>query len=223
MVEIKKLHNYCEDKTIIFVGNSRVLLDKQNGDFIDSHDIVLRFNGGYSSASLKKYIGEKTDIWSVAMRVPVRLSLCHKLFKGRKYTIWPSYHKWIFTSPSASPFLKQVESTLLKIPIKHYFKVYVKYQEDKYISEKELIELSVKDMPLPGIKPTSGSVLLHYFTKYIKYKTINLIGFDFLKEKKHFYKDYNVDCLIESPHEQAKEEMVMQNLINNSENVKLVN
>jgi len=59
--------------SVILVGNGLSGKDHEFGDFIDSHDTVVRF-GWYDNnlERSKKYTGSKTDIWVTAQYDPVR-------------------------------------------------------------------------------------------------------------------------------------------------------
>lgn len=59
----KKLNDYLKDKSVILVGPSPYLKGLKKGNFIDSHDIVIRFNKGWNiSDDLKEDYGSKTNI-----------------------------------------------------------------------------------------------------------------------------------------------------------------
>ena len=45
--DAKKLFDYLQGKTISLVGNAQSLLEKEQGELIDSSDIVMRINRGY--------------------------------------------------------------------------------------------------------------------------------------------------------------------------------
>lgn len=51
-------------KKVIIVGNGKGVLNKPNGDIIDSYDIVVRLNH-YRTKSYEKYVGTKTDCWAL--------------------------------------------------------------------------------------------------------------------------------------------------------------
>jgi hypothetical protein len=42
-----KYKNYIKNKNVIFAGPSTSIIGKQTGDFIDSHDVVIRTNGAF--------------------------------------------------------------------------------------------------------------------------------------------------------------------------------
>lgn len=56
------LLSVCKGKSVAIVGNGPSILDNKNGSFIDSHDIVVRFNN-FSTIGYEEYTGKRTDIW----------------------------------------------------------------------------------------------------------------------------------------------------------------
>lgn len=59
----KKFNDYVKGKSIIIVGPSPYLKGKQKGEFIDSHDIVIRMNKGWNiPPDMQKDYGTRTDI-----------------------------------------------------------------------------------------------------------------------------------------------------------------
>lgn len=59
----------------IIVGNSAKLLKARQGDFIDSHETIIRLNGGIPSPTTYSSIGRKTHYWSMSAN-------------ERQYTLW---------------------------------------------------------------------------------------------------------------------------------------
>lgn len=47
---------------VIIVGNGPSLLEKENGQLIDSFDVVVRFNS-FTTTNYEKHTGVKTDYW----------------------------------------------------------------------------------------------------------------------------------------------------------------
>jgi len=45
--DAKELFTYLSGKTISLVGNAQSLLEKEQGELIDSSDVVMRINRGY--------------------------------------------------------------------------------------------------------------------------------------------------------------------------------
>jgi hypothetical protein len=60
----KLLQNFIVNKKIAIVGNGPSQLGKHTGEEIDSHDIVIRFNGYNTDGLYIEDYGKKTDIWN---------------------------------------------------------------------------------------------------------------------------------------------------------------
>ena len=62
----KKYNNFLKNKSIIVVAPAGYTTNEENknqGEFIDSHDLVVRVNGGWKiSPENQKYLGKRTDI-----------------------------------------------------------------------------------------------------------------------------------------------------------------
>lgn len=58
--EVKEL---VRDKDVLLVGNNLTALEIEQGDFIDSYDIIVRFGKGCPTGH-EKYLGSRTDIWA---------------------------------------------------------------------------------------------------------------------------------------------------------------
>lgn len=79
--ELNKLKEFIKDKSVAIVGNSQSIFSKKQGQNIDNHDIVIRFNKGYPIR--KDSQGTKTDILFLACTLtPQEL----KMF-NTKYTV----------------------------------------------------------------------------------------------------------------------------------------
>lgn len=61
---LKDLKEFIKGKSIAIVGNSESIFNKQNGQEIDNHDIVIRFNRGFIKNKLSQ--GTKTDLLFLA-------------------------------------------------------------------------------------------------------------------------------------------------------------
>lgn len=67
--EIREILNFLKDKTVAIVGNAESIFGKSNGDDIDSHEVIIRFNKGYIIKPESQ--GTKTDILIMACEVPL--------------------------------------------------------------------------------------------------------------------------------------------------------
>lgn len=63
-MNIEEAQEFFKDKSVILVGNSVELMNHEYADFIDSHDIVIRFGKAIeANESERKAIGKKLDVW----------------------------------------------------------------------------------------------------------------------------------------------------------------
>jgi hypothetical protein len=85
-IDLVSFKNFIKDKKIALVANSSDLLNYKNGEDIDNHDIVIRFN---SFKLDSEYTGEKTTIHaSIYLQdinldyfVPIRIIVCNNVSK----------------------------------------------------------------------------------------------------------------------------------------------
>ena len=60
----KHIKELVKNKSVIFVGNSVEIMAHKNKDFIDSHDIVVRFGRALeANKKQEESLGSKCDIW----------------------------------------------------------------------------------------------------------------------------------------------------------------
>lgn len=129
------LKNYCENKTICLVGNSSALINSNKGKWIDSHDIVVRFNGALSV--LRDYpndLGIKQSIYVASMLNQNFVQNQLKYFKGDIF-IRPgkkvkSNFKTIYlklNQPEGFHSIYPKATTGIKVL--NYFKQYINYKE----------------------------------------------------------------------------------------------
>ena len=53
-----------ENKNVVLVGNSVEILNYKKGEFIDSHDVVIRMGKGLPREKHLLQLGTKVDIWA---------------------------------------------------------------------------------------------------------------------------------------------------------------
>jgi hypothetical protein len=80
-MHLESFSDFIQDKSIIIVGNSLNALQETNGEFIDAHDIVLRFGKGLPTEKTSAYLGSRTDIWVTGQ---LRQDTSHKLDDNTK-------------------------------------------------------------------------------------------------------------------------------------------
>tara|TARA_X000001036_G_scaffold108298_1_gene101439 strand:+ start:3826 stop:4497 length:672 start_codon:yes stop_codon:yes gene_type:complete len=63
VVSAETVLDLLKNKNIVLVGNSVEILNYEKGEFIDSHDIVIRMGRGVPLPRHYERIGKRTDIW----------------------------------------------------------------------------------------------------------------------------------------------------------------
>ena len=172
MITFNEFYRYCEDKTIVIVGNSRKLIKNPLGEFIDSHEIVLRMNHGVPHERYWRYVGKKTHIWAVAFRDTITQAEIYPLYKPR-YVLWLTIDK------------SHIHPDLL---------------EDMYIADDNFYR-GVQEK-INGERPSLGCMAVHFFINEIKYKKLDVVGFDFFKSPDYFRSKICKD--IHNPDEEEK-------------------
>jgi hypothetical protein len=69
---------------VCVVGNSPNMLGGKKGEFVDSHDVVVRFNNCSTGPEYEKDVGTKTTIWARSGADDVK----HDVPKGAMYVLW---------------------------------------------------------------------------------------------------------------------------------------
>ena len=64
MVSAETVLDLLKNKNIVLVGNSVEILNYEKGEFIDSHDIVIRMGRGVPRPRHYEAIGKRTDLWA---------------------------------------------------------------------------------------------------------------------------------------------------------------
>lgn len=79
-MNLDDVKQFFANKNVILVGNSVELMNHEYADFIDSHDIVVRFGKAIAANEReKKSIGRKIDVWVTgSFRAPMIESEPHK-------------------------------------------------------------------------------------------------------------------------------------------------
>lgn len=144
---------YFSNKSICIVANSSELLNYDYGAFIDSHDIVIRFNG---YKIIPEKTGTKTDVHCV-----------FREYFGRSTPVAPIK---LIISKSRSQWLNSLSSFHVKDA------AYRKYQiiDFNYPSDHDMKKANCEDINLP----TSGLCLFVYLVSLGLSDRIRLVGFN---------------------------------------------
>lgn len=169
--------DYCNNKSVLIVGNSLSLLGDTYGDLIDSYDVVVRLNKGETYREFQKFLGVKTSCWFfTALRADH-----YRTFINCPFNIFSFLQIHFYNN-------KRGFIDINKILLDTKFQIYRDYFLAGDFKETcRLIEL----INSPN-RVSHGAFVTSYFINKIKsYKKLDLIGFDFFKKGVKFV--YNND------------------------------
>lgn len=150
-MDLENIKRICDNKNIIIVGNSSNILKSHKGSYIDSHDIVVRIN---HALPLK-------PVFSPHIGSKVNCYCAGISSATRVKQILSNYNKILKFALRLNYHGEKFDSPIT------YFGTRYDYDE---------LKESFKEY-----KPSTGSLAINFFTKYINYNQLNLIGFDFFK------------------------------------------
>lgn len=142
------MNEWFDNKSIAIIGNAKSLFNKEYGDEIDSHDVVIRINKGIevcTQPSNTKSHGKKVDVWC--------------------FNLYGSLENFDNTMK------KKLPQTYKRLQM-NYSPLVNKF--DSSISENAINE--IKNIFTPK-KITTGFRILHYITKF-QTKSVNVYGYD---------------------------------------------
>lgn len=193
------------NKNIILVGNSVELLHHNFGEFIDSHDMVIRLGKGAKVDGHEKQLGRKLSVWATGfLREPMHKN---KIFKD-------------------IPILLNRNRMSINIPRKHKMKG---KDVTEMFSDEEILAFDEEfgfDRG-PGQRLSNGLLTILYFTrKETSWKSFTIIGFDcFSKslsfkvgEAKPFSWHMPANTVAWHPHDGKKERNIILDESNKFEN-----
>ena len=166
MASAKYILSILENKNVVLVGNSVEILNYKKGEFIDSHDVVIRMGRGVPRPRHYEAIGKRTDLWATGFlraeqmikrpelkEVPKLLNRTRiNLLTARSLEVDAEFHT-MFT-----------DNELLDL-----------YEEFGYVNNETL-----------G-RPSNGFIVLLWLIKKAwVWKSLTLVGFDFFAKKAPF-------------------------------------
>ena len=178
LISIKDIANLFSNKKICLVANSSDLLDVKLGEFIDSHDCVIRFN---SFKIDPEYTGTKTTIHSSIYLENENLD------ELVDYRLIISINKknWIDRVNSLDS-TKQKSVIDLNWPISNFSNT-TQFRSNRV--------------------PTTGFNTMLMFYNHVQYSTLSLIGFNFYKNGKNsIYRKDHISSDIAKIHNYSFEE-----------------
>lgn len=180
---VGSIQDFVKDKSIIFVGNSVEIMKHKHADFIESHDIVVRFGRAISATpEQEESLGSRCDLWITGQfRAP-------EWHKNRKhFEVGKFKNSRILVNRCRGNF--QLKNWKLEEHLPKEMKYEFMY------SDKEIIDIMKsfdKDiLHCKDLRPSAGFISILWFVNRVKtYKSLNLIGFDFFaKTVSHRRKD----------------------------------
>ena len=157
----------------IIIGNGTSLLEKNNGDLIDSFADVVRFNA-YTIKGFEKHVGTKTTIWYNTINFPNKSEQWRTIAPYKKVVL----HSWQWDGEKDILF-KDFSEFKNKENCK--FDVLEKTQRSSII---EIQEYTNNKIYFPY---STGAIALWDMLKYSDH--IVITGFDWWDTSKHHYND----------------------------------
>jgi hypothetical protein len=174
---VDSIRSLVKDKSIIFVGNSVEIMHHKHADFIDSHDIVVRFGRAIEATpKQEESIGRRCDIWVTGQfRAPIfreKRKMFDTKWKDTKILVnrcRGNFHLKDFVFEDRLPKGMQ------------YTQMYTDQEIiDRMSAFNKDVGSSRKGENKNTLRPSAGFITILWFIEKIRtYKSISLIGFDF--------------------------------------------
>lgn len=103
------LLNNIKGKRVAIVGNAKSIFDKKNGDLIDSHDFIIRFNRGFIETPVSQ--GAKTTMVMLAINMePEKLKLYNAKWVVNRSNHYDNRVNYIIPNPDRQRMRDKLES-----------------------------------------------------------------------------------------------------------------
>jgi hypothetical protein len=151
--DFETLMKYLQNKTICLIANSSELLEHQHGEFIDSHDVIIRFNG---YKIIEENTGLRTDIHCVFRdyKIPHQDYIDYKIIISKNINLW--------------------SDTIIKYHSTDAIARKYKLVDFSYPTEKQLNNARCGNLKIP----TSGICVFSFLHSIGVSKNVNLFGFN---------------------------------------------
>jgi hypothetical protein len=158
-LNISEFKEYIRDKNILVVGNNLTAVEREQGELIDSYDVVIRFGKGLPTGR-EKYLGSRTDVWVTGI---FRKDMAHLVPKESIIL----YNNSVYFPEKAST------------PSYGFLSMYTLNE----INEINSIYNQSKSKRL-----SSGAITAHWLYNEINtFKSITFINFDFFQQTTLYY------------------------------------
>jgi hypothetical protein len=171
--EKMKFADLTKDKNVAVVGNAQSLFSKNYGEFIDKHDIVIRFNSAAplyykDNPDILRTHGHKTDVWAFwTVGAFIRKSLNNEAIRESFYQN-DIYKIQVKENNYIAETKKFISDTLPKfdyVVLSNYLK---------------RSAITLNDKTKIDFQPSAGISVLQWL-KISKPATVHIFGFDFKK------------------------------------------
>lgn len=153
MHTVEEFNAYCAGQTIAVVGDAESMIGLGNGEAIDAHDIVIRFNCAWPREVYYADTGRKTDVWCCAMFDIAALRQGFECLYGQiKFALWP----WV----NLNTAIEELYPWLVRLPPMH------------------IVNLSAS---IGDVWATNGLAVIAWLWTQTRYKSIDVYGMDFLQ------------------------------------------
>ena len=154
-----------ENKNVILVGNSIEIMNYEKGEFIDSHDVVIRMGRGAVTRARELHIGKKIDIWATGFL---------RAEQGSRQPHLKTVPKLLNRTRINLRGAKNLDKSL-------DFDFHTMFSDEELLALYE--EFGYEDNAVLG-RPSNGFItLLWLIKKAWVWKSLTLIGFDFFAKK----------------------------------------
>lgn len=169
-MRVNEFREFIRNKNVIIVGNSVELMNHENADFIDSHDVVIRLGtGGAIPFSMKPAVGRKFDVWCVGLLRANLWNVQPEKFRDVKHIMYNRNRIWLnepYTPPAHKGFWELAHTMF---------------------DDHELHRLCDRFGIVPNVKSSfrlsNGFLAIIYMMeKCNNWKSLTIIGFDFFKK-----------------------------------------
>lgn len=162
---LDEMKDYVRGKDVILVGNSLDSLELNHGDWIDGHDVVVRFGKGLTDGIIADKIGARTDIWVTGQ---LRLKTAQFVNKNTKV---------LFNESLYNPALGR--------PLIPYLSMY---------TATEILDIATANNVDPTKRLSAGLITGHWFVNVCNtWNTLTFKNFDAFKKQIKFTADLSSD------------------------------
>lgn len=190
MGSLDELQFLCEGKSIAIVGNAQSLFTQKRAAEIDAHDIVVRMNKSVlAEPSVQAVIGFRCDIYTASGVGLVPLE----------------YHR------TQQPQTCYYMTTRKRETAPTYFNFFPEEMWEEL--QRELCLNKDEEA-----RPSTGIMTIYMILKTVKYKQVDIYGFDFWNTKTF----YNPTLSVAATHNPSYEKEYVEKLLKQHDNVNFI-